>query len=224
MELDMPNLSKTLTGLNQIVTVLQSRYDRFCYAEYHSEAGCGSEGSPENLDIHNAYVFEPRFKARTAKEIRALILVIATEGFRMDALYPLLVELQERIVPKKEPVFLPLKISLQFLIDRRFNETQPIKEAIQAILGYHLRSYRGNDLRIAAEILRRTSLKIRALQRSKVKRLGTPKRPKERAEPAHTWLPGWQIQYIPRKDYTNDEEVIPIWEILSPVEVLHHYR
>jgi hypothetical protein len=106
-------------------------------------------------------------------------------------------------------------------MDRRFNQDQPIRCAVNGILSYTDRSYKGNDRKTGLELLFKTWMKVRALQRSKVKRTAPPKRPKERAEPTHTWLPRWQ-QQAKWVDKPPEPET-PIWELLSPVEVAHHF-
>jgi len=204
----------------RLVVKLSERYLAI-QREAVSRAGCSSEGYPEDEGLHSAYVFEPRLKARTAREQRALLLYVAQEGL-VEAVYPFLFSLQEANAKKKDPVFVRLNIAIQFLIDRTFNSAQPVKEAVEDLLLFHQRSYLGNDLRIAAEVLQRTNLKLRALQRSKAIR-SSLKRPKERAEPAHDWLPRWQAQYLPEVSHFDAEED-PIWELLSPAEVTHHFR
>lgn len=170
-----------------------------------------------------AYAVEPKIPIRNSREARALILAIVEEGFQgLDAWYQILEAYQERIWKLNEPVYIKLKIALQFLLDRRFNASSPIKEAVKAVLRFHPRSYFGNDLRIAAEVLRRIGYRIRALQRSKIKRCGIPKRPREQAKPAHAWLPSWERQYQPWFDNFGEEEP-PIWELLSPTEALLHF-
>jgi len=183
-------------------------------------AGCSSEEHPGEKLANTAYVFEPRISVRTSKEARALVLVLAREGVP-DAVLPLLIELQDRFSKRKEPVYIRLNIAIQFLVDRRFHPDCPTRKAIEGIMNYKDRSFQGNDLRLATEVLRRSELKIRALQRSKVQR-GFPKRPKERAEPAHEWLPGWEKQII-SENLTFEEEEDPIWDLLSPTEVAGHF-
>jgi len=204
----------------RLVVKLSERYTAI-QREAVSRAGCSSEGNPEDDKKQNAYVFEPRLKVSSVREQRALLLYVAQEGL-CDALYPFLVVLQECNSKKKEPVFEKLNLAIQFLIDRRFNKDSPVKEAIEGILQYHRRSYLGNDIRLAAEVLNRTNLKLRVLQRSKATK-SSLKRPKERAEPAHDWLPRWSAQYIPEESHFEVEHD-PIWELLSPSEVVSHFR
>jgi len=204
---------------------LQSRLAAFVSRGSESWAGCSSEGTLDYpAESHTAYVIEPRISIRNSREARALVLVLANRGEPVpDSLYPLLVAYQERIWKLNEPIYVKLKIALQFLIDRRFNPRAPIKEAIEGLLRFHHRSFEGNDLKLATAVLQRSEVKIRALQRSKVRRAGMPKRPKERAEPAHEWLPSWQKQYQPWPVTTMEEDEDPVWEILSPAEVALHF-
>jgi len=204
---------------SRLVLALTERYNALQRAAV-SRAGCSSEGNPGGEEDNAlAYVFEPKLKVRTAREQRALILYVAREGLS-EALYPFLLYLQERNARMKEPVFEVLNIAIEFLINRRLNPSQPIKEAVERILAYHPRSYLGNDLSVASEVLKRFNLKLRALSRSKACR-SSLKRPKERAEPAHDWLPSWKAQYLPESSHFV-EEVDPIWELLSPAEVSFH--
>jgi hypothetical protein len=216
-------MEKEYQLVSTLLLKLQARLDYFAKRSNARWAGCCSEGHPGDSDEpSSAYVVEPKISIRNAREARALILVIAREGKVPDSLYPLLIAYQERIWKFNEPIYIKLKIALQFLLDRRFNNQSPIREAIEAILGFHHRSFFGNDLRLAAEVLRRSELKIRALQRSKIRRAGLPKRPKERAEPAHRWLPSWQKQFDPwLVDFSAEED--PVWELVSPAEVAFHF-
>jgi len=210
------------TNVNILILKLQTRLNCFLREESRRWAGCSSQETSEGeVSSHTAYAFEPRISARKSREIRALILVLAKEGVP-DALIPLLVELQQRMMKKKEAVFQSLCIATQFLIDRRFNSNCPTTEAILGVLGYTERSYQGNDLRLASDVLQRSGLKIRALQRSKVRRTSLPRRPKERAEPAHTWMPSWEKQYQPSPADFEEEEP-HICELLSPSEVAFHF-
>jgi len=208
--------------VSSLLLKLQTRLESFTKLISLSWAGCSSEDSQENSDYHDkAYVFEPRIVVRTSKEARALILVLAREGCP-EALYPLLISLQERFSKKKESVFQILNVAIQFLIDRRFSPESPTREAIEGILNYQRRSFLGNDLSKGFEILRKSELKIRALQRSKARKSGLPKRPKELAEPTHEWLPSWEKQYKSDPKHFEIEED-PIWELLSPTEVAFHF-
>jgi len=186
-----------------------------------SWAGCNSEDSPESEGITHAYVVEPGIRAKSLRDLRALVLVLVNEPCEGKDGYLIYDAIHRKVSLMKDESWNKLKIALEFLLDRRFNEKQPIKEAVNAILHFTHRSYDGNDRQTGLEILKRTWLKVRALQRSKVKRLGAPKRPKEVAEPTHEWLPSWQTQYQSVEEPPEPET--PIWELLSPVEVAFHF-
>jgi len=218
------SIQETPKGVAGILEVLTQRLTKFSRLATESWAGCSSEEHPGNEEsTTSTYVVEPRIPVRTSKEARAVILAISENGPTPDALVPLLVALQEKYARTKEPVFVRLNIAIEFLLDRRLNPGAPIKEAIRGILKYTERSFNGNDLKLAQTLLERCSLKIRALQRSKVKQSKVPRRPKERAEPTHEWLPSWQQQYQ-REEGNYEDPGDPIWELLSPSEVAFHFR
>lgn len=214
---------KTQTSLSPLFQKLAARLAHFQRLETMSWAGCSSEDAQETSDKGKAYVMEPRLSIRNSKEARALILAITRSGMNYDALYPLLFSYQERIKRMKEPIYERLKIALQFLLDRNFSPESPTRQAIEGILHFTERSYNGNDLNLAHEVLRRSEIKIRVLSNSKNRKPGVPKRPKERAEPTHDWLPSWQKQYIAEPPTSSEEDEVPIWELLSPSEVAFHF-
>lgn len=186
------------------------------------EAGCSSEDSPE-YTTNTRFVVEPNTGSWRASELRALVLWYAQNQVSIDeADWFTLFSIQEGISKKKDPIFVRLNIAIQFLIDRNFNKENPIKEAVKGILQYTDRSFFGNDLRLVSKVLRQRQLRVRALQTKKAYR-SSLKRPKERAEPAHDWLPKWHEQYLPEETHFREEDT-PIHELLSPTEVLAHLR
>lgn len=199
---------------------LQTRLNRVLQDRtVQSWAGCCSEDTPDGEPENStAYVFEPRISARNSREIRALVLAVTLHGVPV-ALWPLLVHLQERISKKREPVFEKLNLSIQFLLDGALDR-ETAREAVLKLLRYTPRSWKGNDEELALQVLRRSELRIRALQRSKASR-SSLKRPKERAEPTHEWLPGWQHQFqsCPGTDWSEEINFV---ELLSPSEILCH--
>lgn len=198
---------------------------RFHYALLRSGnqawAGCSSEDSPDPEQQLSAYVAEPGIAARSSRELRAAVLVLVNEEHGEDV-YLVADLIQRRVARMKGEVWTKLKVALQFILDRRFHPDQPVKDAVNGLLNYHPRSYTGNDLNTGVDVLRRTWVRVRALQLSKQRRSGVPKRPKERAEPTHDWLPGWQSQYQPDV-LDHQEPEIPIEELLSPAEVAFHF-
>lgn len=215
-----------LIQVSKLLQRLQHRYEKYCFRGSHdSWAGCSSEDLSGGTEgVNTAYVFEPRIGIRTSREARALILVLVREERqKWESIIPLLVAYQEKIWKREEPVYVVLKVALQFLIDRGFNANSPIQAAIEGLLNYHPRSFLGNDLKLASEVLHRSEIKIRALQRSKVRSPGQPSRPKERAEPTHEWLPSWQQQFRREEVDSWEAEDDPIWEVLSPTEVALHF-
>lgn len=213
----------TPARVSKILAKLLSRLEYALSRKLHcSGAGCSSEDSPEyQVEFNNAYVAEPGVRAKSLRDLRALTLVLVNEAQSVDT-YLVLDMIQRKVERQKDESWVKLKIALEFLLDRRFNPEQPTKEAVNAILGYTERSYKGNDQKTGLEILQKTWVRVRALQRSKVKSPGTPKRPKERAEPTHEWLPSWKEQYQPVEQPPEPET--PIWELLSPVEVAFHFN
>jgi len=214
--------TKVPSRASPLLARLVSRF-QFCVLQRVGNqpwAGCSSEGNPAEDHVNStAYVAEPRIKARSLRDLRALVLVLVNEQLSDDP-YLVFTAIWDKLEKRTDRSYEKLKVSLQFLMDRRFNVNQPTQEAVNLMLGYHPRSYTGNDLERGLSILKATLVSIRALQRSKAV-TGLPQRPKERAEPTHEWLPSWQQQA--RTDDDNpDPTGDPIWELLSPVEVVYH--
>lgn len=186
-------------------------------------AGDLSEVAPEEEQrSHYAYVFEPRLCVRGVRDIRALLLYIVQQDKRTwSCLVPFLLHYQELNWKRKEPAYQAINLAIQFIVDGRFDPSSPIRDAVEGILNYQVRSYLGNDLHRAENVLRFSNLKLRALQHSKAIR-SSLKRPKERSSPVHTWLPNWKAQYQPEESHFEEPED-PIWELLSPSEVASHF-
>lgn len=209
---------------HEAMVILRQITKHYDYAlrrlDHQTWAGCSSEESLDNSGVSTAYVVEPRIRVTKPKDFRALILVLTLEANPTEA-YIVLDALWEKVKTRKTPEWTELKIALQFYLDRRFDENQPTQEAVLAMLGYRRRSYLGNDRKRGMEILRNFRLKVRALQNSKVRRPGMPKRPKERAEPTHEWLPSWQVQSQAFETSVLEDQP-ELHELLAPSEILHH--
>jgi len=214
------------TKVHSLVVALTKRLE-YSFTSKRSNAkraGCSSEEYPGELnDLNNAYVAEPILPVRNSKDIRALILCLfKEEKADVDQLKSHLLTLLERCQSKKEVVFEKLSISLNFLINDLHSRRDLNREAVFELLGYTERSYQGNDEKRALGILEKFKLRISARQRSKVRRSSQPKRPKERAEPAHLWLPSWEKQYLSAS--YDDQPEYHISELLSPSELIHYLR
>jgi len=215
MEPKVPSLLHSLlVRLNHVVNKVSNSW-----------AGCSSDDSLGNSEEPlQAYVVEPGGIVRNSKEIRALLLVLSKESddSSRTGIFQHLLSIKEFCDSKKEPIFLKLSIALSFLIDRRFEDVELRNLAVQRILNFKNRSYYGNDEERGTRLISRFKLFVRALQHSKVRLLGVPKRPKERAEPTHEWLPSWQQQFD-RNNSSFEEEEDHISDLLSPSEVAFHF-
>jgi hypothetical protein len=212
------------TNVPFLLQRLLSRLNHAVRKSSKSWAGCFSEDSQGNLEEkYTAYVVEPGGVARNSKEIRALLLVLSfCDDSLRKGVFQHLVQILEISVKKKDPIFEKISIATSFILNGNFDSHDLRMEAARKILNFKERSYNGNDKERGTRILSCLKLHVRALQHSKVRSTKVPKRPKEKAEPTHEWLPPWQHQFL-RESSSFEEEDDHISDLLSPSEVAFHF-
>lgn len=203
--------------VSKLLLLLEDRYSTLLKKTVESRAGCCSLETQENEEKEtNRMVVEPTIRIRSVKELRAFLLTIVDYDLSWSLKYHLTI-LLDRL--PRSPEFDKVKLALNFILDSRFQSIELNREAVKLLLNYRTRSFYGNDLKRGIQTLERIGYKIRVLLSRKVSK-SQLKRPKERAEPAHEWLPSWQNQ---NKESDWREEEPDIWDLLAPAEVKFHF-
>jgi hypothetical protein len=188
----------------------------------HERQVAAPQGTEEAELSYKAYSVQPTIRGlHSTREKEYLLYYLTINNLWKDSWW-ILFELSCLCRSRKDERNQRIATLTEFAINDSFSDLELRKEAVLAGLQLSPHSWYGNGVRRLALTLKRIGSKIRAMQTSKVKR-GMPQRPSEQAEPAHSWLPSWEQQYIPDKSHFEEEED-SIADLLSPVEVLFHLK